>query len=130
MHNYKTLKVWSTSIDLTAKVYLATNSFPKSELFGITSQINRCAVSIPSNIAEGAGRNSEKEFDHFLSIALGSSFELETQLIISKDLGFLNQESYAKLMEDLEPIQKMIYGLKKKLGIRRFKRLRNLLMFF
>ena len=86
MHKYKELKLWQKSIGLVTSVYLLTRSFPQFENFGLVSQINRSAVSIPSNIAEGAGRNSDKEFIHFLSIAQASSYELETQLIISKNL--------------------------------------------
>jgi four helix bundle protein len=86
MNQYKKLIVWQKSIDLVVKVYEKTNNFPDKEKFGLTTQINRCAVSIASNIAEGAGRNSEKEFNNFLGITLGSSCELETQLIIANKL--------------------------------------------
>lgn len=75
MNNFKELVVWQKSIDLSVKIYEIANGFPKEEIYGLSSQIRRCVVSIPSNIAEGAGRNSKKEFSHFLSIALGSSFE-------------------------------------------------------
>ena len=86
MHQYKELKLWQKSIDMVTRIYALTRDFPQNEKFGLVSQINRSAVSIPSNIAEGAGRNSDKEFVYFLAIAHGSSFELETQLIISRNL--------------------------------------------
>jgi four helix bundle protein len=82
MHQYKELKLWRKSIDLVTWIYALTRDFPQNEKFGLVSQINRSAVSIPSNIAGGAGRNLNKEFVHFLTIAHASSFELETQLII------------------------------------------------
>jgi four helix bundle protein len=80
-HNYRELKVWQKAIDLVIKVYKLTNQFPTTEKYGLVSQINRAVVSIPSNIAEGCSRISNKDFQHFLSMALGSAFELETQLI-------------------------------------------------
>ncbi len=86
MHDYKQLKVWNKSIDLVVDVYKATGDFPKEEKYGLISQMRRSAVSIPSNIAEGAGRNSDKEFCHFLAVAHGSSYELETQVIVSERL--------------------------------------------
>jgi len=82
MHNFKDLKVWQKSMDLAIDIYKATSLFPRDEKFGLVSQIKRCSVSIPSNIAEGSGRGSDKEFNHFLNISQGSAFELETQLII------------------------------------------------
>lgn len=102
-------------MDLVEEVYKLTNSMPSKEQYGIISQINRCAVSIPSNIAEGAGRNSKKEFNQFLGIATGSLFELETQLIISNRIGFISTDKleYAKVL--IGEIHKMIIGLKRKL---------------
>ena len=85
MHNFKDLRVWQKSIQLTTDIYKLLASFPTDEKFGLISRLKRAAVSVPSNIAEGAGRNSNKEFNHFLSISLGSLFELKTQLIISKN---------------------------------------------
>jgi four helix bundle protein len=97
MHNLKELKIWNKAIDLAVDVYKATSTFPTDERFGLISQSRRAAVSIPSNIAEGAGRNSDKEFAHFLGIANGSSYELQTQLVISNKLALLEDSS----MEDL-----------------------------
>lgn len=113
MNKFKELKVWQKSIQLVTKIYIATSDFPKEELYGITSQMRRSAISIPSNIAEGAGRGANKEFSHFLDIAKGSSFELETQLIISRELGFSHNSAIDKIAVELEEIQKMITGLQK-----------------
>lgn len=114
MHKYKELKLWQKSIDLVTRIYLTTKSFPETEKFGLISQINRSAVSSPSNIAEGAGRNSDKEFLQFLSIAHASSFELETQLIISKNLNYLSVEELELLIIQIEEVQKMNYSIQSK----------------
>jgi len=100
---------------LAREVYLVTSLFPISEKFGLVSQINRSVVSIPSNIAEGAGRNSNKELSQFLSISIGSAFELETQLLLAVDLGFISKENAENLLLTLSQIQKMLFSLKKKL---------------
>lgn len=113
MKTHRDLNVWNNSIKLVTMIYEITNDFPKNEIFGITSQIRRAAVSIPSNIAEGAARTSKKEFNNFLSIALGSASELETQIIISKNLEYLSSEKSAILLSELTGIQKMIAGLMK-----------------
>ncbi|MCU0414343.1 MAG: four helix bundle protein [Ignavibacteriaceae bacterium] len=115
MKTHRDLKVWNNSIDLVTKIYKITSDFPKEELFGITSQIRRAAVSIPSNIAEGAARTSRKEFSKFLSIALGSASEMETQLIISRNLNYLTDKDSEYLINELTTIQKMILGLMKNL---------------
>ena len=91
MHNYKQLKIWNKSIDLVVDIYKATAEFPRDERFGLTSQTQRSAVSIPSNIAEGAGRNSGKEFVHFLAVSNGSSYELETQILVAERLNFIKR---------------------------------------
>lgn len=96
--------MWQKAISLTTDIYRATEKLPSIEKFGLISQINRCTVSIPSNIAEGAGRNSPKEFKQFLGIAIGSSFELETQLIISKNIGYISEEKLNNLMIQLAEI--------------------------
>ena len=111
MKTHKDLNVWKNSIDFVTKIYKMTSLFPKEELYGITSQIRRSAVSIPSNIAEGAARKSGNEFRQFLHIALSSSAELNTQLIISNNLGFLDQENFINCITDLETISKMLQGL-------------------
>lgn len=116
MHQFKELKVWQKSVELATEVYNSTNNFPSDEKFGITSQIRRSVVSISSNIAEGAGRKTKKEFKLFLNYAYSSCSELETQLIISKNLGFLNPDLLPVLSESINEIQKMIYSLSNSLN--------------
>ena len=89
MANHKELDVWKEAMSLARSIYSITSKFPKQEIFGLTSQMRRCSVSIPSNIAEGAARNSDKEFIQFLYVSLGSLAELETQLLLSSDFGYL-----------------------------------------
>lgn len=115
MHRYKELDVWQKAIKLSKEMYLMTIKFPDREKYGLISQINRCAVSIPSNIAEGAGRNTSKEFNQFLGIAVGSLFELETQLIISMEIGLISKSELQSISVEIESIIKMIAGLKKSL---------------
>jgi len=115
MHNLKELKIWNKAIDLSVDVYKATSGFPSDEKFNLTSQSRRSAVSIPSNIAEGAGRNSNKEFSNFLGIANGSSYELQTQLIISNKLNLLNDEALDSLLKQIDELQKMNYAFQKTL---------------
>lgn len=115
MHKLKELNIWKKSIDLAVDVYTATKGFPKEETYGLTSQIRRSAVSILSNISEGAGRNSDNEFLHFLGIANGSAYELETQVIISNRLALMDDEQTEVLLTQLTEIQKMNYGLMQKL---------------
>ena len=117
MNNYKDLKIWQKSVDLAVRIYEVTKSFPKEEIYTLTSQIRRSAVSIPSNIAEGSGRNSKKEFLNFLGISHGSSYELDTQLIIASRVELLNIETFESLQNDLLEIQKMNYGLKNSLKL-------------
>ena len=111
MNNYKELKIWQKSIDLVEKVYAITKTFPKEERYGLISQIQRSAVSIPSNIAEGAGRNSNKEFRNFLGIANGSLNELITQLLIAIRVGYSNENELEEVFHLTNEIQKMNYAL-------------------
>lgn len=104
MHNLKELKIWNKAIDLTVAVYKATSDFPADERFGLISQSRRSAVSVPSNIAEGAGRNSNKEFSNFLGIANGSSYELQTQLVISNKLNLLNNDLLDDLLKQIKTL--------------------------
>lgn len=108
---HKDLDVWKKSIHLVTTLYTTTSTFPKEEQFGLTSQIRRAAISIPSNIAEGAARRSKKEFSQFLYIALGSQQELDTQLIIANNLNYINNEIYDSISTELTIIGKMIAGL-------------------
>ena len=118
MTTHKDLIVWKKGIELVKNIYQITDSFPKSEQFGLISQMRRCAVSIPSNIAEGCGRNSDNELIHFLYIALGSSSELETQIIISVELEFLESEKAMASLNLLNEIIKMIASLIKSVKTR------------
>ena len=115
MHNYLELKIWQRSRSLVKEVYQLTDSFPKNQQYGLTSQIQRAAVSIPSNIAEGAGRSSKKEFMQFLDIANGSAFEFETQLFLSIDLRYVQKEKVDTIISELKEIQKMIFRFRSSL---------------
>ncbi len=114
MKTHKDLDVWGKSIELVTHIYELTKSFPKEEIYGLTSQIRRAAVSIPANIAEGAARNSKKEFIQFLYIGLGSLAELETELIIAKNLNYLGNND-DNIFIKLDTIGKMLTGLIKSL---------------
>jgi len=107
MHQFKELLIWKKSRSFCSKIYSITTTFPSEEKFGIINQLRRAAVSIPSNIAEGSSRNSNKDFARFLEIAIGSAYEVETQLLISSDLGFINEENTTELINLLEEITKM-----------------------
>ena len=115
-HNYKKLKVWELAMEMAADTYQLTLSFPKKEKFGLVSQIKRCAISIPSNIAEGSGRNSDKDFARFLSMALGSSYELETQLLLSSKLKLSGSIDSTPVLQKNTEIQKMIFKLRSNLN--------------
>ncbi|MEE9910711.1 MAG: four helix bundle protein [Deltaproteobacteria bacterium] len=109
MKDYKELEVWKKGISLVLKIYEITKIFPKEERYALTDQIKRAAVSIPSNIAEGASRNTTKEFVQFLYIALGSASELETQIIIAEKLGYIKSEQV--LHSEITAIRKMLNAL-------------------
>ncbi|MGI9650026.1 four helix bundle protein [Chryseobacterium sp. RLHN22] len=111
MANFKELLVWQKSISFVTEIYQLTNVFPKDEMYGLTSQIRRASISIPSNIAEGNSRRSVADYLQFLKIARGSSAEIETQLIIAKNLKFLSEENYLKLNQDITEISIMLNGL-------------------
>lgn len=112
MHNFRNLKVWQKSVDFAVKVYQITAEFPKDEMLGMVSQMRRAGVSIPSNIAEGSAKSSNKSYSNSLEISLGESFELETQIEICKRIGLITDKKKELLEEDLVEIQKMIKGLK------------------
>lgn len=111
MHNFKRLDTWNLAMKVAKSTYELTGEFPKNEIYGMTSQVKRSAISIPSNIAEGAGRNNNGEFKHFLGIAAGSAFELETQLLLSEQFGFLSSESLQPVLGEIEILQKKLYKL-------------------
>ncbi len=116
MHNFKELNIWKEAKDFSVLIYKITFNFPSTEIYGISSQIKRAVISIPSNIAEGAGRNTDKDFSRFIAIAIGSSFELETQLLIANELGFINGKKFKELILKLSRIQKMLVNFQKHLN--------------
>src|SRR5437867_6843654 len=118
MRPHHKLEAWKKALDLVTDIYRNTEDFPKEERYGLTSQIRRAAVSIPANIAEGAGRYSSKEFAHFLSNAQGSASELETELNISNRLGYLDETSFSQLITQLERIERLIRSLSKHVAIK------------
>jgi len=111
MHRFKELIAWQKSRALVKVIYNYTASFPKEEIYGITSQIRRASVSIPTNISEGCGRRTNAQFLNFLDYALGSSIEVENLLILSNDLNFINEENYKLLEAQCLEIQRLIYSL-------------------
>jgi four helix bundle protein len=113
MAGYRDLKVWRLAMELAEDVYKLCTGFPKQEVYGLTSQLQRAVVSIPSNIAEGQARNSNKEFNHFLGIARGSLAELETQIMLAQRLDYLTTEKTNSALEKAEEIGKMLKGLQK-----------------
>ena len=115
MHKVEDLKIWQKSIALAKHVYSIVADLPSDEKYGLSSQIKRCAVSIASNIAEGAGRNSNKEFRHFLSIANGSCYELQTQLILTYELNLIEKQKIDELLPLITEVQKMNYSFQKSL---------------
>ncbi|WP_223558835.1 four helix bundle protein [Chryseobacterium lathyri] len=115
MHNFEKLLFWQKSIVLAKNVYIICQEISNDEKYGLISQIKRSAVSIPSNIAEGSGRNGRKEFNHFLAVALGSAFELQTQLILVRELNLLPEEKINALLSEVSEIQRMIYSFKNNL---------------
>lgn len=116
MHNFKELKIWQKAIELTEDVYKLLVKYPDYEKYGLTSQIRRSVVSVPSNIAEGSGRASNRDFRRFLAISLSSAFELETQLILSNKFEFISEKEFKDISAKLQELQKMIFGFRKSLS--------------
>jgi four helix bundle protein len=114
--SYQDLEVWKLSINFVKEIYRLTEKFPPIEIYGLTNQIRRAAVSIPSNIAEGQGRSSAKEFRQFLAIALGALAEIETQLIVTREINLLGSEETEPLLVAIDRIRKMIRGLSKSIA--------------
>jgi len=112
MHNFRNLEIWKRSISLVTEIYKLTNSFPQQERYGLISQMQRAAVSCPSNIAEGSAKSSEKDFARFLEISLGSLLELETELIVSFNLEYVDSIRFNEIQASLIELQKMINGFK------------------
>lgn len=119
MKDFKKLKVWEKSHLLTLEVYKATRSFPKEELYGLTSQMRRASVSIPSNIAEGCGRGSDAELSRFCQISMGSASELECQILLSRDLGYLENLLFENLTNMVTEVKRMLTSFIQKLRVNR-----------
>ena len=119
VRNYRDLVVWQKAMDLVEMVYKVTASFPKQELFGLTAQLRKAAVSIPSNIAEGQGRQSDREFHHFLRISHGSLREVETQILIATRLAYMSEQSKSSLLERSAEIGRLTNGLLSTLSAKR-----------
>lgn len=117
MHKFKELIVWQKARILVKDIYILTESFPNSEKYGITSQIQRAVISIPANIAEGSGRGSNKDFSRFLDIAIASAFELETEIILGYDLTFMSEQNYTNILPKIQEVQKMLYAFQQQLKI-------------
>ncbi len=117
MHNFHHLSIWEEGINLVDVIYKITELFPKHELFGLASQMQRAAVSVPSNIAEGSGKTTDKEFSHFLNHAIGSLFELETQVIIAHRRQYINDEQFKDIQQTIVTLQKQIIVFKGRLDI-------------
>ena len=115
MSNFKKLLIWQKSMSLITKIYISTNNFPTEEAFGLTSQIRRSSISIPSNIAEGFGRESNRDFLRFLNISIGSLFEMQTQLEIAKNISYLNEDEFNNLYEDSREVERMLVSFINKL---------------
>ena len=107
MRDFRKLEIWKRSFALVKEIYKYLDAFPKEENFGLKSQMKRASISIPSNIAEGCGRSTDRDLARFIDIALGSAFELETQVLLSLELGFGNKEDIEKIIDELTQIQKM-----------------------
>ena len=117
MHRFKDLEIWKLSRQFCSQIYVTTANFPDNEKFGLTNQLRRASVSIPSNIAEGSSRNSNKDFARFLEIAIGSAYEIETQLLIALDLGFIKNDELEKSIIELNEIIKMISRFRSNLKV-------------
>ncbi|RXP45906.1 four helix bundle protein [Lutibacter sp. HS1-25] len=121
MRNFRDYDIWIDAMDIVDKTYILVDRFPVKEQFSLSSQITRSAVSIPSNIAEGAGRNTGKDFARFLDFSLGSAYELETQLIIAEKRKYINQNELNTIIQELISLQKRISGLRKSLVKKRIE---------
>ncbi|MEX1001245.1 MAG: four helix bundle protein [Crocinitomicaceae bacterium] len=117
MHNFRELKIWKSSMVLAKKILKLTKDFPNEERFGLKSQINRSCVSVASNLAEGSARTTDKEFSRFIDIALGSAYELETQIILASELNLFSGKVVNELVYEINKLQKMIRGFQKTLKI-------------
>lgn len=116
MHNFKQLQIWVKSMELVKEIYLLTDFFPKLEKYGLISQMQRAAVSVPANISEGSAKSSNKDFARFLEISIGSLFELETLLVLASNLNYIDVLISENIQYRINELEKMIYGFKQKLN--------------
>lgn len=114
MRDFRQLRVWEESHGLTLEIYRITKSFPKEEMFSLTSQMRRSASSVPTNIAEGCGRDSNKEYARFLQISMGSASELDYQILLSKDLGYINTSTYDPINDKIDKVKRQLAALLRK----------------
>jgi four helix bundle protein len=119
MKDFRNLQVWERAHQLSLTVYQMTANFPREERFGLISQIRRCSASIGANIAEGCGKRGNSEFQRFLQIASGSASELDYHLLLARDLGFLHDEAYRKVLQDLSQLRRMLTALLQKVETER-----------
>jgi four helix bundle protein len=115
MKSYRELHVWNKGMQLSFAVYRITSTFPREEIYGLTSQLRRAAVSVPSNIAEGYGRNTRGDYKQFLGIARGSTLELQTQMLIALELGYADVQAHREIEDLSNEVSKMLYSLMRKL---------------
>ena len=120
MRNFREYDIWKIALEIAKSIYVITKTFPPHEKFGLSAQLQRAAVSISSNIAEGAARSSEKEFTRFLEIGLGSAFEVETQLIIAQEIGYISEHDFSQIMEPVHSLQKQLHGLLESMPRKKF----------
>lgn len=117
-HNYKKLLIWQKAMDLVVNTYQLLKKFPKEEMYQLNSQIKRASVSVPSNIAEGSGRKTEKEFSYFLFVAHGSACELDTQLNLSQRFGYISEEEYVFISKEIEEVKIMLLSFERKINLK------------
>jgi four helix bundle protein len=116
MHNFREMHIWKDAVALAKSIYTLCSNFPAHEKYGLCSQLQRAAVSVAANIAEGSGRSSEAEFKRFLNISISSAYEVETLLFIAKEVGYFNDESFNTMNAEVQKIQRMIFNFNKQLS--------------
>ena len=116
MHNFRKLDIWIKSVNFVTEIYRVTESLPSKEKYGLISQLERASVSIPTNIAEGSAKTSNKDFARFLEMSIGSAYEVETELLVSYNLEYINKDSYEKLQNELVILEKMLTAFKNQLN--------------
>ena len=114
MRDFRQLRVWEESHQLTLEIYKITKTFPKEEIFALTNQLRRASASIPSNIAEGCGRGSNKDYANFLQMAMGSAYEIDYQLILARDLAYINEENYKRISGKIDALKRQLASLLQK----------------